>query len=51
MSRRQLVGFVVVLSLIAVGLLVKSRTTKEPGAVDLGPLREAADLAPCPAGL
>ena len=51
MSRRQLVGFVVVLSLIAVGLFVKSRTTGQPGAVDLGPLRKAADLAPCPAGL
>jgi thiol-disulfide isomerase/thioredoxin len=50
-SRRQVVGFVVVLSLIAVGLFVKSRTTEQPNAVDLGPLRKAANLAPCPAGL
>jgi thiol-disulfide isomerase/thioredoxin len=50
-SRRQVVGFVVVLSLIAVGLFIKSSTTKQPNAVDLGPLRKAANHAPCPAGL
>ena len=50
MSRRQVVGFLIVLSLIAVGLLVKSRTGSD-SSVDLGPLRAAARLAPCPAGL
>jgi thiol-disulfide isomerase/thioredoxin len=50
-TRRQVIGFVVVLALIAVGLLVKSRTTDRPSAVDLGPLRKAAKLAPCPPGL
>jgi cytochrome c biogenesis protein CcmG/thiol:disulfide interchange protein DsbE len=49
-TRRQVVGFVVVLALIAAGLLVKSHTggDKQP---DLGPLRAAAGLAPCPSGL
>jgi thiol-disulfide isomerase/thioredoxin len=51
MTRRQIIGFVVVLALIAVGLLFRSRTTEQSSAVDLGPLRKAADLAPCPAGL
>jgi thiol-disulfide isomerase/thioredoxin len=50
-TRRQVVGFVVVLSLIAVGLVLKLRSGSEPDALDLGPLRTAANLAPCPAGL
>jgi thiol-disulfide isomerase/thioredoxin len=50
-TRRQVVGFVVVLSLIAVGLVLKLRGGSEPDALDLGPLRTAANLAPCPAGL
>jgi thiol-disulfide isomerase/thioredoxin len=50
-TRRQVVGFVVVLSLIAVGLLLRSKTSDGPNAVDLGPLRRAADLAACPQGL
>lgn len=50
MTRRQVVGFVVVLALIAVGLVLKSRAGDHNG-VDLGPLRAAAKLAPCPAGL
>jgi thiol-disulfide isomerase/thioredoxin len=50
MTRRQVVGFVVVLALIATGLLVKSRTggDKQP---DLAPLRSAAALQPCPPGV
>lgn len=53
MTRRQLVGFVVVLALIAVGLVLKSRGNDDPttDARDLGPLRKAANLAPCPPGL
>ena len=51
MTRRQLVGFVVVLSLIAIGLVLKSRGKDANTAVDLGPLRQAAKLAPCPSGL
>lgn len=50
MTRRQVVGFVVVLALIAVGLVVKSRAGDQK-PMDLGPLRAAAHLAPCPAGL
>jgi thiol-disulfide isomerase/thioredoxin len=49
-TRRQVVGFVVVLSLIAVGLLVKSRSDEEKPR-DLTALRTAAALEPCPAGL
>jgi thiol-disulfide isomerase/thioredoxin len=45
------VGFVVVLSLIAVGLVIKSRGNNADGTVDLAPLRAAAKLAPCPPGL
>jgi thiol-disulfide isomerase/thioredoxin len=48
-TRRQVIGFVVVLSLIAVGLLVKSRTGGE-SAKDLTALRSAAALEPCPPG-
>ena len=51
MTRRQVVGFVVVLALIAVGLVVKSRAKDHGDGLDLGPLRTAAGLAPCPAGL
>jgi cytochrome c biogenesis protein CcmG/thiol:disulfide interchange protein DsbE len=50
-SRRQVLGFVVVLSLIAVGLVVKSRIGDRGDSVDLAPLRKAANLAPCPPGL
>jgi cytochrome c biogenesis protein CcmG, thiol:disulfide interchange protein DsbE len=50
-TRRQVVGFVVVLSLIAVGLLVRSRHEPVESAPDLGPLRQAARLDPCPPGL
>jgi thiol-disulfide isomerase/thioredoxin len=50
-TRRQVVGFVVVLSLIALGLVLKSRGGTASGHPDLGPLRRAAALAPCPAGL
>jgi thiol-disulfide isomerase/thioredoxin len=50
-TRRQVVGFVVVLSLIALGLVIKSRGKDANNAVDLRPLRQAAKLAPCPAGL
>ncbi|MBK5305526.1 MAG: TlpA family protein disulfide reductase [Frankiaceae bacterium] len=51
MTRRQVIGFVVVLSLIAVGLLVKSRTGDAEPADALGTLREAAALEPCPSGV
>jgi cytochrome c biogenesis protein CcmG/thiol:disulfide interchange protein DsbE len=50
-TRRQVIGFVVVLALIAVGLVVKSRGKDANTAVDLAPLRQAAKLAPCPPGL
>lgn len=50
MTRRQIVGFVVVLSLIGLGLLVKARTDGGQ-AGDLEPLRRAAALEPCPVGL
>lgn len=50
MTRRQLVGFVVVLALIGLGLLAKSRSD-EPKPADLAPLRVAAALEPCPPGL
>jgi thiol-disulfide isomerase/thioredoxin len=49
-TRRQVVGFVVVLSLIAVGLLLRSRSDHTTPA-DLTTLRTAARLEPCPAGL
>ena len=51
MTRRQVIGFVVVLALVAIGLVVKSRATDGAKTVDLGPLRRTANLAPCPAGL
>ena len=51
MTRRQVVGFVVVLALIGIALVVKSRGGDRTTAVDLAPLRKAAALAPCPAGL
>ena len=51
MTRRQVVGFVVVLSLIAVGLFVKSQREDPADAADLAGLRRAAQLEPCPAGL
>jgi cytochrome c biogenesis protein CcmG/thiol:disulfide interchange protein DsbE len=50
-TRRQVIGFVVVLSLIALGLVIKSRGKDTNNAADLGPLRQAAKLAPCPAGV
>jgi thiol-disulfide isomerase/thioredoxin len=50
-TRRQVVGFVVVLALVGVGLLLKSQRKDVSSAVDLGPLRKAAKLAPCPPGL
>lgn len=50
MTRRQVVGFVVVLSLIALGLLAKvGMDGRQSG--DLEPLRRAAALDPCPPGL
>ena len=52
MSRRQVVGFIVVLSLVAIGLVVKSHgTTTSSSGSDLAPLRAAAKLGPCPPGL
>ena len=51
MTRRQVVGFVVVLSLIALGLVVKSQRKDDDGAIDVGSLQRAAQLAPCPPGL
>ena len=49
MSRRQLIGFVVVLALIGVGLVVRGRhSSNDP---DLSGLRKAAALQPCPASL
>ncbi|MCU1592073.1 MAG: Thiol-disulfide isomerase-like thioredoxin [Frankiales bacterium] len=50
MSRRQLIGFVVVLALVGLGLFAKSRIDA-PKAADLAPLRAAAALGPCPGGL
>jgi thiol-disulfide isomerase/thioredoxin len=50
MTRRQLIGFAVVLALIAAGLLARSRVTGS-GHDQLAELRRAAALAPCPAGL
>jgi thiol-disulfide isomerase/thioredoxin len=49
-TRRQLIGFVVVLTLIAAGLLARSRLTGG-GDDQLAELRRAAALQPCPAGL
>lgn len=52
MTRRQVIGFVVVLALIGAGLLLRSRAggTTSSGP-DLAPLRSAAALTPCPGGL
>jgi thiol-disulfide isomerase/thioredoxin len=47
---RQVVGFAVVLALIAAGLLVKARSGG-PKPADVEPLRKAAALEPCPPGL
>jgi thiol-disulfide isomerase/thioredoxin len=49
MSRKQVIGFVVVLALIGAGLLLKNRSddTSDP----LPGLRQEAALQPCPAGL
>jgi thiol-disulfide isomerase/thioredoxin len=49
MTRRQVIGFVVVLALIGGGLLLRNRTAGAPDP--LPRLRAAAALAPCPAGL
>ena len=49
MTRRQVIGFVVVLALIGAGLLV--RATRSTGDAQLAKLRKAAALQPCPAGL
>ncbi|MDT7572684.1 MAG: hypothetical protein QOE05_2858, partial [Actinomycetota bacterium] len=51
MTRRQVVGFVVVLSLIALGLVLKPHGKETSDQIDLGPLRKAAQLTPCPPGL
>jgi thiol-disulfide isomerase/thioredoxin len=50
-TRRQVVGFVVVLSLIALGLVVKSRGEQDSDGAELRQLRIAANLDPCPPGL
>lgn len=50
MTRRQLVGFAVVLGLIAAGLIVRSTGGSKEDA-RLPGLRRTAALAPCPAGL
>lgn len=50
MTRRQLVGFVVVLALIGAGLLLRGRGGTSTDA-HLPGLRRAAALQPCPAGL
>jgi cytochrome c biogenesis protein CcmG/thiol:disulfide interchange protein DsbE len=49
MTRRQVIGFVVVLALIGAGLLLRSRDSSGPDP--LPGLRRAAALQPCPAGL
>jgi thiol-disulfide isomerase/thioredoxin len=48
-SRRQLIGFVVVFALIGAGLAYRSHTSKS--GPDLAGLRAAAALQPCPPGL
>jgi thiol-disulfide isomerase/thioredoxin len=48
-TRRQVIGFIVVLALIGVGLVVRGRPTGGDG--QLARLRKAAALQPCPAGL
>jgi cytochrome c biogenesis protein CcmG/thiol:disulfide interchange protein DsbE len=49
-TRRQVIGFVVVFALIAAGLLVRTRSGGQPAA-PLDDLRRAAALQPCPTGL
>lgn len=49
MTRRQVIGFVVVLALIGAGLLLRSRDHRGPDP--LPGLRKAAALQPCPTGL
>lgn len=49
MTRRQVVGFAVVLGLIGVALLLRFAGTS--GGSDLAPLRRSAALTPCPTGL
>jgi cytochrome c biogenesis protein CcmG/thiol:disulfide interchange protein DsbE len=49
MTRRQVIGFVVVFALIAAGLVARQLGSKEPSR--LPELRRAAALQPCPAGL
>ena len=51
MTRRQVVGFVVVLALIAVGLVLKSRTSNDKATPDLTHLRAVAALDACPPGV
>ena len=51
MTRKQVIGFVVVLSLVAIGLVVKSRTDDTSARPDLTALRTAAALDACPAGV
>lgn len=48
MTRRQVIGFVVVLALIGAGLLARSRGGSHDG---LRALRQAAALQPCPPGI
>ena len=50
MSRRQVIGFVVVFALIGVGLLTKHVTSGSPSS-QLHELRRAAALEACPPGL
>lgn len=53
MTRRQVVGFGVVVVLLVAAFVVQAMRSTEPAAqaVDLAPLREAAALEPCPPGI
>jgi cytochrome c biogenesis protein CcmG, thiol:disulfide interchange protein DsbE len=50
-TRKQLIGFVVVLALIGAGLLVRSRQSDEPAAKPRFGNPPVANLEPCPSGL
>lgn len=52
MTRRQVVGFGVVLALLVAAFVVQAvRAGRDPGSAELVALRERAGLAPCPPGL
>ena len=51
MRRSQWAALAGVAVLLAGAFLVRGQSDPEPEAADLAPLREAAGLAPCPAGL